>query len=135
MKILTSLLFILSFVLFGSAQHYHPPLCTPMDWDFAMFSGNQIHGLWPQQCGECPSCGYPTYCRNVKYNSTILEYFEPYISEHWNSTLWEHEWLKHGSCTVWNEWEYFYHALQLSKCYPCYRTECLYEMKYPYCPT
>lgn len=55
-----------------------------------------IHGLWPQ----INSTAYPENCENVIYYQPTGELLK-YMNLYWHScddSLWEHEWLKHGSC-------------------------------------
>lgn len=63
--------------------------CT-QDWN--------LHGLWPQ---FTPST-YPTYCEEVVYKPPTGEILVE-MQQSWNQCggdLWEHEWLKHGSCVM-----------------------------------
>ena len=55
-----------------------------------------IHGLWPQYNVN----NYPSYCENVNYvipQAILLGLMEKYWNG-CNNKLWEHEWIKHGSC-------------------------------------
>ena len=85
----------------------------------------KVHGLWPEQCAECLTCGYPSCCA-----ATNMSYVFPsdpeqvaFINTRWfNATtkeeclnnkrfryddedndlvsLLEHEFFKHASCTT-----------------------------------
>ena len=55
-----------------------------------------IHGLWPQ----INSTAYPENCKPVSYHAptgSLLADMNKYWHE-CDDTLWEHEWVKHGSC-------------------------------------
>ena len=55
-----------------------------------------IHGLWPQ----INSTSYPEKCKSVSYVKPTGELLTD-MNTYWHacdSTLWEHEWKKHGSC-------------------------------------
>jgi ribonuclease I len=55
-----------------------------------------IHGLWPQ----INSTTYPENCKNVSYVKPSGKLLKD-MTTYWygcDDTLWEHEWLKHGSC-------------------------------------
>ncbi len=96
---------------------YSPTACTITNYKFTfIFDDNQevykVHGIWPEQCVECPTCGYPSCC-----NVDKIIYSDPYdpsnfIVNNWyatttkeecthksNVTLFEHEYYKHISCT------------------------------------
>ena len=74
-----------------------------MNFDYFIFSefweNNQfkIHGLWPQY----KNGSWPQYCNN---NSNINNISNIMIDMkgHWasNYKLWEHEWNKHGTCSI-----------------------------------
>lgn len=99
-----------------SKQEYNPTICTIMNYYFTfIYDGDagryKIHGLWPNQCNECISCGYPTCCN---YNRLTYEYpeeFDTFIKSCWYSSyadgtcnssdkviLFEHEFYKYRSC-------------------------------------
>lgn len=55
-----------------------------------------IHGLWPQ----INSTDYPEYCKTVSYSKPVGQLLTD-MNTYWHgcdTTLWEHEWEKHGSC-------------------------------------
>jgi len=59
-------------------------------------SDYMIHGLWPQ----INSTSYPENCEKVSYVTPIGDLSDN-MNMYWHScdtTLWEHEWDKHGSC-------------------------------------
>lgn len=75
-----------------------------------------IHGLWPQISPN----EYPTYCYNDSYiepKGKLKNQMNLYWSSCNNTDLWEHEWLKHGTCVKKqygiNENTYFNTAIQL----------------------
>ena len=57
----------------------------------------QIHGLWPQYTTDT----YPSYCLDSEYlepKGKLKNKMNKYWSSCNNSDLWEHEWIKHGTC-------------------------------------
>ena len=53
---------------------YSPASCNVTNYDFTfIYDDNEkafkVHGLWPEQCGECLACGYPSCCdaSNMSY--------------------------------------------------------------------
>ena len=75
-----------------------------------------IHGLWPQY-----SPGHwPTFCREQPFVFSRLKSLLPQLRAEWHNyrgpdeKFWEHEWLKHGTCTGMSEIEYFTKVLELS---------------------
>lgn len=99
-----------------TSENYHPISCTITKYNFAFISTKnelKVHGLWPDQCQECPSCGYPTCCNLDKFSNFTIPHDTHFIDEHWfggqsyriintcnlkAQTLFEHEVLKHASC-------------------------------------
>ena len=83
-----------------------------------------IHGLWPQYNSKT----WPQYCN--KSSHFDIESLDPImndINKYWNTCKqfnrtekWflSHEWLKHGTCTPFNEIEYFSTGLALYKIIP-----------------
>ena len=76
-----------------------------------------IHGLWPNF-----SDGYPTYCKNVKFDKIKDKILLSDLERYWFSPtkkpdveLWKHEYEKHGSCMFIpiSEDGYFNKALEL----------------------
>jgi ribonuclease I len=110
------LLFVLVpiFAIFKSPElGYSPSKCEVSSYYFTFLRQDgvfKVHGLWPESCEECQSCGYPSCCNR------ILEYVYPndpsdFIKNNWfkslnhnecngdtNIILFEHEYYKHGSC-------------------------------------
>ena len=99
---------------------YSPTSCSVTNYDFTFIyddaeKGFKVHGLWPEQCGECLECGYPSCCDTV--NMTYVYPSDPdqiaFLNARWfNATtreectdsgevvpLFEHEFFKHASCT------------------------------------
>jgi len=92
---------------------YSPKICTVTTYIFAFVWNQQeykIHGLWPNSCAQCNSCGYPSCC--IAPKSSIFNQSE-FVDKYWlngldeskdsvcNQTthyLYEHEAFKHGSC-------------------------------------
>jgi ribonuclease I len=53
---------------------YSPKTCTPNYYRFSLLKQNNtflIHGLWVEECDECPTCGYPSFCNVVNNNCTF----------------------------------------------------------------
>ena len=86
-----------------------------------------IHGLWP----DYTETTYPSFCEGTAFNLDLLKQSLSYdkISEYWRDcttdetiALWEHEWLKHGTCvasqTGFTQNEYFEKAVALYEAYP-----------------
>jgi hypothetical protein len=97
---------------------YNPNICTIKSYKFAFLFDDKtktfkVHGIWPESCEECLSCGYPTCC-NVQdiiytdpidstnfikkywYNTTAIE---PCYNNNNKISLFTHEYFKHISCT------------------------------------
>jgi ribonuclease I len=109
---------------------YGPASCNVTNYDFTFIYDEgekafKVHGLWPEQCAECLTCGYPSCCA-----ATNMSYVFPsdpeqvaFISTRWfNATtqeeclhnkrfkydndavpLFEHEFFKHASCTAFRQ--------------------------------
>lgn len=46
---------------------YSPTSCSVTNYDLTFIYDNseksfKVHGLWPEQCSECLTCGYPSCC-------------------------------------------------------------------------
>lgn len=99
---------------------YSPTICNVTNYDLTfIYDDNEkvfkVHGLWPEQCGECITCGYPSCCNAV--NMSYVFPSDPgqiaFLNERWfNGTtkeecsesgeivpLFKHEFFKHASCT------------------------------------
>lgn len=89
-----------------------------------------IHGIWPTKIGEFG----PFFCeKNATFNPEEIEDLHVPLNLYWpdiyNETdsnsvnwLWEHEWLKHGTCArtlpaLNNEHKYFMQAIKWSETY------------------
>lgn len=82
-----------------------------------------IHGLWPQYS----SGGYPSYCTKEAFNASIphligwndMTTYWPDINFSENDSrygaFWEHEWIKHGTCTGLDQYTYFTTTLNMLK--------------------
>ena len=90
---------------------YSPNDCDPDYYRFSLLKKNSttflIHGLWIEECSQCPDCGYPSSCNpNCQFNVTKLSPIYNRLQRFWfpaddprNNTLLSHEWCKHGTCT------------------------------------
>lgn len=74
----------------------------------------RIRGLWPQyDAGH-----WPQFCKEQPFDLVRLRQLLPKLHKEWHSYrgsdehFWEHEWLKHGTCTGMNELLYFTRALE-----------------------
>jgi ribonuclease I len=110
---------------------YSPASCSVTNYDLTfIYDENEsvfkVHGLWPEQCAECLTCGYPSCC-----DATNMSYVYPsdpsqiaFLNAQWfNATtkeeclnkrtrdagmndlvpLFEHEFFKHASCTAFRQ--------------------------------
>jgi len=109
---------------------YSPDSCNVTNYDFTFIYDVdekvfKVHGLWPEQCSGCLTCGYPSCCA-----TTNMSYVYPsdpreiaFLESRWfNATtreecfnkrsgdfkgdkvsLFEHEFFKHASCTPYRQ--------------------------------
>jgi hypothetical protein len=117
-RLLYGILAVVIFLLFiKNKSNYSPTKCTITNYDFTWLFDKttqtfKIHGLWPNACSECLSCGWPSCC-NIE-NIVYVYPDDPYnfIGNYWFNTttteectetkdviLFEHEYYKHISCT------------------------------------
>lgn len=105
---------------------YSPAGCNVTNYDFTFIydEGEQafkVHGLWPEQCAECLTCGYPSCCAtgNMSYIFPSDPEQVAFLNARWfNATtqeeclnvgngdlvpLFEHEFFKHASCTAFRQ--------------------------------
>lgn len=109
-----------------STNPYSPINCTVTNYDLTFIYDDsemafKVHGLWPEQCSECVTCGYPSCCdaKNMSYVFPNDPQQVAFLNERWfNATtpeeclsgrnkgisnnlvpLFEHEFFKHASCT------------------------------------
>lgn len=79
-----------------------------------------MHGLWPTTAYP----PYPAYCEDVSYDDKEIDPIEQELTNIWPSYLsdnhqfWEHEWDKHGTCSLNNpytltQFDYFNHSLNV----------------------
>jgi ribonuclease T2 len=116
-------------------QHWPYTTCT--DWEDRKPSNGcrkidpaswSVHGLWPTQFGKIA----PGYCNNTwKFDYDKIEPIRPKLDAYWPDfeirdtpySLWEHEWVKHGTCAAQleplnSELKYFGAGSDLSKQVP-----------------
>jgi len=104
--------------------NYSPVNCNITNYDFTFIyeeseKSFKVHGLWPEQCAECLTCGYPSCCLagNMSYVYPSDPDLISFLNTRWfNATtkeeclnvgngndnmvsLFEHEFFKHASCT------------------------------------
>jgi ribonuclease I len=105
---------------------YSPASCGVTNYDFTfIYDENEkvfkVHGLWPEQCAECLTCGYPSCCdtKDMSYVLPCDPVQVAFLNTRWfNATtqeeclnvengdlvsLFEHEFFKHASCTPFRE--------------------------------
>jgi ribonuclease I len=111
------------------SSQYSPASCNVTNYDFTFIYDEsdkafKVHGLWPEQCAECLTCGYPSCCdtKNVSYVFPSDPEQVAFINTRWfNATthtqeecvnvgnngdlvpLFEHEFFKHASCTAFRQ--------------------------------
>jgi len=95
--------------------------CQPNYYVFALSRCSEkapwgIHGLWP----EWNSTSWPQFCNmSDPLDLKNIQPLIPLMKERWyscegnNTAFWEHEWLKHGTCTTLDQYGYFSVALYL----------------------
>jgi len=124
------LLVFFTFLNFVNCQNYSYYKLGVQKWCTDKY---QIHGLWPQFSTN----EYPSYCNKDPYiepSGLLKKEMIKYWSSCNNTDLWEHEWIKHGTCyeefTKNDEFNYFNKTIQLFKIYnkllvKCFDTECI----------
>lgn len=109
------------------SSQYSPASCNATNYDFTFIYDEsekafKVHGLWPEQCAECLTCGYPSCCdtKDVSYVFPSDPEQVAFINTRWfNATtqeeclnkrirgdlipLFEHEFFKHASCTAFRQ--------------------------------
>lgn len=93
--------------------------CVPAARNYTYWT---IHGLWP----EFSNNTWNQFCHKDHLDLKVLEPIKPRLLHDWpnllggksDSSLWEHEWLKHGTCTHMSEFDYFNRTLGLNTRYP-----------------
>ena len=110
-----------------NSSQYSPASCNATNYDFTFIYDEgekvfKVHGLWPEQCAECLTCGYPSCCdtKDVSYVFPSDPEQVAFLNARWfNATtqeeclnkrirgdlvpLFEHEFFKHASCTVFRQ--------------------------------
>ena len=99
-----------------NSENFHPKYCTVTKYVFAFVREGEdvkVHGLWPDVCKQCSTCGYPTCCNIEEFMNFTMPENVDFLDEHWlnarlphkiqtcgvtATTLIEHEVLKHASC-------------------------------------
>ena len=109
------------------SSQYSPASCNATNYDFTFIYDEgdkafKVHGLWPEQCAECLTCGYPSCCdtKDVSYVFPSDPEQVAFLNARWfNATtqeeclnvgnngdmvsLFEHEYFKHASCTAFRQ--------------------------------
>lgn len=93
--------------------------CVPAARNYTYWT---IHGLWP----EFSNNTWDQFCRKDHLDLKVLEPIKSRLLHEWpnlladksDSSLWQHEWLKHGTCTNMIEFDYFNRTLDLNTRYP-----------------
>jgi len=110
-----------------NSSQYSPASCNATNYDFTFIYDEgekafKVHGLWPEQCVECLTCGYPSCCdtKDVSYVFPSDPEQVAFLNARWfNATtqeeclnkrirgdlvpLFEHEFFKHASCTAFRQ--------------------------------
>ena len=110
-----------------NSSQYSPASCNATNYDFTFIYDEgekvfKVHGLWPEQCAECLTCGYPSCCdtKDVSYVFPSDPEQVAFLNARWfNATtqeeclnkrirgdlvpLFEHEFFKHASCTAFRQ--------------------------------
>lgn len=71
-----------------------------------------IHGLWPQDACYCSAPPFHPIT-NETLRDLMLKTWSVPCEEEPPETLWQHEWIKHGSCSGLNQEEYFAFTTEL----------------------
>lgn len=124
-----------SFDVLILTQHW--PYTTCMDWKERSKENScriptdatwSLHGLWPNRWGEIA----PGFCdESATFNVSLLEPITTKMQTYWpdveirkkKNSLWEHEYLKHGTCAAQlpvmdSELKYFATGCELGKANP-----------------
>jgi len=124
-----------SFDVLILTQHW--PYTTCMDWKERSEENScrippnatwSLHGLWPTRMGEIN----PHYCNDsAKFDPSVLEPIMKEMETYWpdveirkrKDSLWQHEWVKHGTCAAQleimdSEVKYFEMGCELGKVNP-----------------
>lgn len=72
-----------------------------------------IHGVWPSR--SVGSDKYPCMCSYERLNENLFKDYLNGLNTYWpslkegytNERFWEHEWLKHGTCSGYTQHDYF----------------------------
>lgn len=113
------LIFLVNLFSLISAE-YSPVICSPTEYKLSLFP-NAVHGLWVEQCKECPTCGYPSCCSPSPIEPITDSNDTKFISMYWNQnypknetcgihtvSLFEHEVVKHASCMRYKSTKYLH---------------------------
>ena len=84
----------------------------PGSWGVKDARSFTLHGLWPSREGAA-ECSYPCTCTAEKFDQSKIGSILPQMTEFWpssyppNAPFWSHEWTKHGTCSGFQQLEYF----------------------------
>jgi len=73
-----------------------------------------IHGMWPQRYDG----SYPSFCNGATFSTKVIADLIPTMNIVWpsgeqsNSVFWDHEWTKHGTCSLIPMHTFFADAIQ-----------------------
>jgi len=80
-----------------------------------------IHGLWPERNDG----SYPSFCQGPKFSLSEIKDLVPTLNVVWpgfsngsSETFWNHEWTKHGTCSLIEMHQFFEDAIQQNSLYP-----------------
>lgn len=106
-------------------DHSSYPGCEePTAWQQANLT---LHGMWPNYNQEQDGHSWPQCCDSTYGNSvdtSVVEALLPELQTYWpneqdpsggtlSSSLWAHEWQKHGTCSNLPQKEYFQQAMDI----------------------
>jgi len=112
------------------ASHRSYPGCKqPTDWQRANLT---LHGLWPQYVNETGGHAWPQCCNSTygsDLNASVVAGELTQLQQYWPneqspsgkplaSTMWAHEWAKHGTCSGSAQLDYLQHAIALMQQLP-----------------
>ena len=114
---------------YASAHRSYPGCESPTDWQRVNLT---LHGLWPQYTNETGGHAWPQCCNSThgsELNATLVSDELTQLQLYWPneeapsgkplaSSLWAHEWAKHGTCTGLSQLDFLQAAIALMQQLP-----------------
>ena len=114
---------------YPSSHHHYPGCQQPTDWQRVNLT---LHGLWPQYVNDTDGHAWPQCCNSTygsELNDSVVTGELAQLQLYWpneqapdgtpvSSTLWAHEWAKHGTCSDVAQLEYVQQGLALMQLLP-----------------